>query len=703
MIIYNLRTPVDCEKSNCVGVTGENLTFIQKFFIGEMTDSSFSYSIHLRFADGQVNTVIPDEVLVDSRGTTITWNVKETDIFIHGYFELQIEGRNDDGKVFQTEIVRLYADESIPIEDMEYENPNTETLRLREEAYNLLSELKLQQEQLDTNMKNLLATDITKKADKAQTENELYYKLDCPEEYEDITDTLEMTEGQEYYKDAPARKVTSATNIFSSQLLSCSTGEKYRITSAHIAGYPVVVFFDENLNFISWVCYEHPLLQIPFYTKVPFTIPENCCYMGINFFKYQNTTLALEKVIPKQIDVVQMRTELEAEISNCYTKSETDDALAQTEKANNKVEGLATGGGYVLAELDEPYPSLLYLKQYYYKADEVDAVVAEKADKATTLAGYDIADAYSKTEIASIVDEKADKNVESLISGSQALINLKDTEFTVSGLTITIRNNHIHISGTPTAGVTCSIPVDIGITEFEEGVNYVASVQNILRNGEDEALSFSIYLWGTYPTEYQVISVPYNNTSCSVNIDTAASRSINLRLNITTTGKTIDREFDFMIEQGEEMTDFTPYYISAPYSVNKSSLTADIQETLDAVAGKYDSYNVESGSSTLTEAVGEDDVAVLSTASATYQKFGDFVTVQFNFAASLSMTEDKTINISGLPFRNDVQISTQFVTATTRTVCTAIVSTYTSNMILILPNGVKNGERISGSITYKIY
>lgn len=172
MITYNLRKPVKTNACNSVGVMGENNSFTAKFFIDKLVDSDLSFSIHLRFADGSVNTVVPDEAIVDDKGTTIIWNVKNTDIFVHGFFELQIEGRKSDGYVFQTEIVRMYADESIPIEDKEYENPNSETLKLREEAYDFLCELKIQQDKLDENMKLLLATDITTKADNATVVSE---------------------------------------------------------------------------------------------------------------------------------------------------------------------------------------------------------------------------------------------------------------------------------------------------------------------------------------------------------------------------------------------------------------------------------------------------------------------------------------------------------------------------------------------------
>lgn len=169
MIIYEMKKPIECYDTDCVGVTGDNIAYTQYFYIKGVSDDSISYTLHLRFADGSVNSVTPDNVVPDGDGTEIRWIVKKNDIFKHGYFELQIEGRNKFGLVFQTEIVRLYADESLPVEDREYANPNSETIRLRDEAYSALEELKKQQAQIEENVKKIEQTDLNKKADKATT------------------------------------------------------------------------------------------------------------------------------------------------------------------------------------------------------------------------------------------------------------------------------------------------------------------------------------------------------------------------------------------------------------------------------------------------------------------------------------------------------------------------------------------------------
>ena len=140
MIIFNKNKLLSSE-SNCIGVVGDNKVYTQEFYIKGIADNSINYTLHLRFADGSVNSVIPDITRVDRDSTTLRWIVKKNDIYVHGYFEVQIEGINSTGLVFQTEIVKMYADESIPIEDKEFVNLNSENLKLREEAYEMVKKL----------------------------------------------------------------------------------------------------------------------------------------------------------------------------------------------------------------------------------------------------------------------------------------------------------------------------------------------------------------------------------------------------------------------------------------------------------------------------------------------------------------------------------------------------------------------------------
>lgn len=186
MIIYDKRKPKTFDGANCVGITGENLAETQEFLIRGMCDITVDYFIHLRFADGSVNSVIPDSTAIDETGTKLVWKVRKNDIFMHGYFELQLEGRGENGYVFQTQIVTLYADESIPIQDKEYLNPNSETLKLREETQNLLDETKLCRTEIDKTKKLIEQSDITKKEDNSNKVSDSSQITDYTQNYPSI-------------------------------------------------------------------------------------------------------------------------------------------------------------------------------------------------------------------------------------------------------------------------------------------------------------------------------------------------------------------------------------------------------------------------------------------------------------------------------------------------------------------------------------
>lgn len=186
MIIYDKRKPKTFGGANCVGITGENLAETQEFLIRGMCDITVDYTIHLRFADGSVNSVIPDSTAIDETGTKLVWKVRKNDIFMHGYFELQLEGRGENGYVFQTQIVTLYADESIPIEDKEYLNPNSETLKLREETQKLLDETKLCRTEIDKTKKLIEQSDISKKEDSSNKVSDSSQITDYTQNYPSI-------------------------------------------------------------------------------------------------------------------------------------------------------------------------------------------------------------------------------------------------------------------------------------------------------------------------------------------------------------------------------------------------------------------------------------------------------------------------------------------------------------------------------------
>lgn len=164
MIIYNKEK---CEGAFCeeaVGVVGENLVNEVEFLVRNFTGENVTACVHLRFSDGSVNSAVPQSVKAIDNGTYIVWRIGKNDIFRHGRVEVQLELR-DGERLLQTEIVRLFAGESLPVEDREYSNPNSETLALRDEAKILWERTFEQNEKIEENIRVIAQSDITLKED----------------------------------------------------------------------------------------------------------------------------------------------------------------------------------------------------------------------------------------------------------------------------------------------------------------------------------------------------------------------------------------------------------------------------------------------------------------------------------------------------------------------------------------------------------
>ena len=106
------------------------------------------------------------------------WKIVKNDIFCHGWVEVQLELREEE-TTLQTDIVRLFAGESIPIEDKGFTNPNSETLALRDEAKKCWDKIAEQNKQIENNIKVIADSDITLKEEKA---NKVTLKADVTEE-----------------------------------------------------------------------------------------------------------------------------------------------------------------------------------------------------------------------------------------------------------------------------------------------------------------------------------------------------------------------------------------------------------------------------------------------------------------------------------------------------------------------------------------
>lgn len=380
LITYNLRKPVDCENSISIGVTGENLTFTQDFFILGLI-SPLDFSIHIRFSDGSVNSVIPDSVSVDENGTLIKWVVHKNDIFTHGFFELQLEGRNNNELIFQTEIIKMRASESLCIEDKAYENPNSETLRLREEAYNALSEIKLQQDKIDENLKAIWNTDITKKADKATTLNG--YGITDAYTKAQSTSLFGLGKTVLFNSDFVPLKISNTNSISSGFATGNTAVTTVFISSAvrtvqagSFTGCTALtdVYIDNSNTAIQIMAGAFPA-SVNLHFKDSFNFAEPVL----------QAILALDSLIKNKADTASLDIKED-------TINKINDAGFITDKTKN-------------------YPSLNYLDEYYYDYNSIDSMLDEKANKADTLDGYGIKDAMTATQINSALSQKVNSTL----------------------------------------------------------------------------------------------------------------------------------------------------------------------------------------------------------------------------------------------------------------------------------------------------
>ena len=178
MIIFNKEKYEGIAAEDNAGIVGENLVSKVEFTVNDFVGKNTIAAIHLRFKDGSVNTVAPQTVKTVNNSTYIMWKIGKNDIFCHGWVEIQLELREEE-TTLQTDIVRLFAGESIPIEDKGFTNPNSETLALRDEAKKCWNKIAEQNKQIENNIKVIADSDITLKEEKA---NKVTLKADVTEE-----------------------------------------------------------------------------------------------------------------------------------------------------------------------------------------------------------------------------------------------------------------------------------------------------------------------------------------------------------------------------------------------------------------------------------------------------------------------------------------------------------------------------------------
>lgn len=193
------------------------------------------------------------------------------------------------------------------------------------------------------------------------------------------------------------------------------------------------------------------------------------------------------------------KLDLKANATDVYTKADVNTELAKkadktyvdTEvgKKANKATTLAgydIGDAYTKAEVDTAVANAVTTAGNnvnakladYAKTADVNNALKGKADKATTLAGYGITDAYTKSDVAKRLNEKADKT--DLTKAQTAIdgLNAKTTKITYDAS-----------NGTSVDGVTFNAGAVTGVTSIngtkigtQEGGTYIHQDNSIWGN-----------------------------------------------------------------------------------------------------------------------------------------------------------------------------------------------------------------------------
>lgn len=591
MIIYDKRKPKNFDGANCVGITGENLAETQEFLIRGMCDITVDYTIHLRFADGSVNSVIPDSTAIDETGTKLVWKVRKNDIFMHGYFELQLEGRGENGYVFQTQIVTLYADESIPIEDKEYLNPNSETLKLREETQKLLDETKFCRTEIDKTKKLIEQSDISKKEDNSNKVSDSSQITDYTQNYPSIKylEAYYLPASKSYGRD-------ELDGMFAAKADRATTLDGYGITDTYTQSQ-IKTKLEQKLNKMPFD--SEPTLNSPCY------LTSGAVYNALLAKADKSTTLAGYG------------------ISDAYTQEETNKKLARkldsmpfdSEPKNNSPCYLTSGTVYnaLLTKADKTETDNLLAE----KADkvDVDTLLSNKANLVSSSNIFDF-DAWAK---------ELQKINPPVFHGT-----LDELNFDEKSITITTTEKDTYTNGWQ---LNYAEVMKISV---KPNTKYL-----ICWLTNDNSSNAFVFLNGITTNN---VAMKGGKGTFVTNNDTSF-----ITLRFGTYSNSTFKVSKIMITEKESI--YLPNKVAEGVSEVANEILAFEKTTQTSLDGKYDSSNIELGTATLTPYSTVADK--IKSATCLYEKIGDIVIVNVTVimnATSLGGTS--AIALLNMPFSN---------------------------------------------------
>lgn len=220
----------------------------------------------------------------------------------------------------------------------------------------------------------------------------------------------------------------------------------------------------------------------------------------------------------------------------------------------------------------------------------LEKIEVAKANKSTTLEGYGINNAYTKVEMTNLLNNKVDESSLLDITKSINLSSLEDTEQTAMGVTVSVKNNKISLSGTSTSAVNFYLKLKRAVT-LEQGKAYCLSLQNFanITNGgcvfypanEQTAISSSWLL--SEVSAFKNAAATYRAT------ENATVNSIKIAV---ATNRLVDNSCNLQLEQNNKRTAYSnpdlikshikPELYQAPdYTMHYLYVSNDYNETTE--------------------------------------------------------------------------------------------------------------------------
>jgi hypothetical protein len=470
------------------------------------------------------------------------------------------------------------------------------------------------------------------------------------------------------------------------------------------------------------------------------------------------------KFEPSQGTIAKRLSAVEKEVSEKSDKATTLDGYGITdgENSSNKVSTRQN-----VTDTDKSYPSLAYLDNYYYTQDDTDELlgkkadtltfdstptigsnnpvtshgvaaalsykadsksVTSKADKATTLSGYGITDAYTKDEIEDnyltiIAGQNINRNIIDLQTKITDLKNGKaDKATTLAGYGITdglsntagaVGTDNIADKSITLEKLKDDFCIDrehiddnaVGADEIApqeiEKTHLTLALQNEISNKADKATTLAGYGITDAYTKDEIDTTIANKVVKYVgtnDIDDCTQQDVIYRVYtggsyqtlINVLGTYICSQYLFAQQGGikfrtrkksnDEWGDWSDWI----------AITTEKE-----IANKYDSSNIESGKGSFTY---DESITTLKVNNYNYVKIGSICYLEFEISPTSDLAAE-SLKLTGLPFVSKSYIKHLCATTESHTAGRACI--IASDTITIMA-AVKTNARVYGSFFYRI-